>query len=109
MAFLVILIATLLIQFVLPWWCIVFPGFFVGIILAGSGREAFFSGFLAVSLIWWIYTILLNTLNYGILLDRLAVLFPVPGWGIILIGGLIGGSVTGLATLTGFYIRRAAI
>jgi hypothetical protein len=109
MAFLIILIVTLAIQFVLPWWCIVFPGFFVGIILTRSGREAFFSGFLAVSLLWWGYTILLSSLNNGILLERLSVMFSVPGWAIILLGGLIGGLVTGLATLTGHQIRRVAI
>jgi hypothetical protein len=109
MAFLIILVSTFLIQFVLPWWCIIFPAFFAGIILVSSNEEAFFSGFLAVSLIWWLYTIFLSILNNGILLDRLSVLFPVPGWAMIVIGGLIGGLVAGLSALCGYQIRKTAI
>jgi len=87
----------------LPWWSFVVPvmavGFFVTLIgwKINSLATGFFSGFL----IWVGADIYFTALYEGDLLGRVSHLLDIPKILILLLSGILGGLLTGLALYTG--------
>ena len=107
MLFLLIGFSCLLLQQVLPWWIIGPVAFTFSFWKAYSGSYAFRSSFLAVSVLWASYSLILTVENSNILANRVGQMFMLPAWDfnwiiILLISSLTGGLAAGLAGAAGF-------
>ena len=93
---------------ILPWWSFVFTSFIVAVAIHQKPVLAFLSGFSGLFILWTLLAVLKDTDNEHILSTKLANLFPLGGsyWLLILITGLIGGLVSGLAATAGCNFRK---
>jgi hypothetical protein len=108
MVFLLILVLSALIMYVLPWWMLVPVAFGAAWFGSKSAGKAFISGFLANFLLWLGLAIWIYLGNEAVLANRVGVLLGgVPGWLLPLISALIGGIVSGIAAWSGFLMRAA--
>lgn len=106
MLFLLILFASTYVQYTLPWWSVGMAPFAMAFWRGGSGGGAFWSGFLALALLWGG----LAFVRSGELAERMAAVFNLPGpiW-LVLITALLGGLLGGLSAWTGYWFRRALL
>ena len=89
-----------------PWWSIAVCCFLLGLMIKGTNTSAFFSGFLAISLLWMIQAYNIHYATDGILSDKMAELIGLPGGFILaLVTGLVGGLVGGFSALSGLRLR----
>lgn len=108
--FAILFFAALLVQWLLPWWSVVPVCLLVGYLLARSGGWAFGAGFLAVGLGWVLVAGLLWSLTHSLLPGRVATLLGLPNGAILLVlSGVLSGLLGGLATVTGWWLRRALV
>lgn len=99
---LIILITAFLLNLFLPWWSIAIPGLIFGYMFKQKGLASFAWGFLALFLLWGGQALYIHFANDGILSTRIATMLGVGSpYLVILITGVLGGLVSGLATLTG--------
>lgn len=90
----------------LPWWVLAIICFCGALVLARSGAHAFWSGFAAVFVAWAILALMKSFPNHNILADRVAHLFSLPNWILLLIvTGVLGGLVGGFAALSGWFVK----
>jgi hypothetical protein len=86
-----------------PWWSFVIPVLVFGAVI--SLREwkvsGFLAGFLAGFIIWFGVNLFYDAQNGGLMMDRVAQLISVPKLVMLLISGLLGGLLSGLALYTG--------
>lgn len=99
----IILIALLAaaLQSFFPWWSVAIAGFLISSMVYTKGISSFFAGFIAVFLLWSVKAYFIDVANEQILSTRVAALFTITPKLLIVITGVIGGIVTGLASLTG--------
>ncbi|MHA4847248.1 hypothetical protein ACX0G7_24000 [Flavitalea antarctica] len=91
---------------VLPWWIIAPVGLFTGYLIQLRPATAFLAGFIACFLLWFCLAFVIDYKNEHILATRIGALFTLKQpLLMILITGLIGGLVTGMASLTGALLR----
>lgn len=95
---------------ILPWWAFVFTSFVVAMAIHQKPLLAFSSGFIGLFILWTVLAILKDTANEHILSTKVAHLLPLGGsyWLLILITGLIGGLVSGLAAIAGCNFRKTS-
>lgn len=105
--FIVLFIACLLVQLVLPWWSIALVCLIGGFALGRGGASTFGAGFLAVAAGWALAATMPWLLTGSALAERVAGLLKLPGGSLVLLilTGVVGGLVGGLATLTGWWFR----
>lgn len=104
---LLILILAFLLNLFLPWWGIAIPGLILGYQFNKSGRASFGWGFLALFLLWAVQALYIHFTNDGILSTRIAEMLGVGSpYLVILITGVLGGLVSGMATLTGSLFNK---
>lgn len=108
MILLILLIITAyLLNLVLPWWSIAIPGLVLGYQFKPKNRAAFGWGFLALFLLWGGQALYIHFANEGILSSRIAEMLGVGSpYLVILVTAVLGGIVSGLATLTGSLIKK---
>lgn len=114
MLFLLIAIISLILQLFLPWWIIAPVAFALAAWKANSGKNAFFSAFLAIFVLWIIVGLIHTLPNENILANRVASMLTLPvnsfNWLIVLvISGVIGGIAAGFSALAGRYTQEAII
>lgn len=105
----VILLFAFIMNIFLPWWSIALPGLAFGYQFKKSAWVSFGLGFLAVFLLWSSQALYIHFANDGILSSRIAVMLGVGSpYLVVLITGVLGGLVSGVATLTGslFNIKK---
>lgn len=111
-ALLILLVASLLLQLVSPWWWTFVPLIVLLAYLLRSRNwlaRPFLTGFVAIFLLWGGAALWQDLGNEGLLSYRMAGLFSLPsGWMLVLITGLIGGLLGGLAAWTGSAMNRVA-
>lgn len=115
MKFLSALILTSLLAFatglygVLPWWSFAITSLIVAIAVHQKAGKAFLAGFGGLFLLWSILAILKDSANDHLLATKVAHILPLGGsyWTLILLTGCVGGLVSGLAALTGSYLRQS--
>jgi hypothetical protein len=92
----------------LPWWGFALVAFAVSALLPQRPLVAFFSGFLALFLLWGGLAWFLDAANNSILSAKIARILPLGGSSYLLIGvtALVGALVGGGAALTGSYLNR---
>jgi hypothetical protein len=79
-----------------------------GIFLGKASGHAFWSGFGALALAWLALALLKSLPNENILATRVAHLFQLPHWGLLLllVTVLIGGLIGGMSAMSGFLVKR---
>lgn len=107
MLFLIILLLSLVAGLMLPWWVIAIIAF-IGALFAGTkSAQAFWSGFGAVFVAWVILALFKSIPNDNMLAARVATLFHLPHWLLLLfITALLGGLVGGMAALSGLLVKQ---
>ncbi len=102
-----LIITAYLLNLVLPWWSIAIPGLILGYQFNPKAGAAFGWGFLALFLLWGGQALYIHFANDGILSTRIAEMLGVGSpYLVILITGILGGLVSGLATLTGTLLKK---
>lgn len=100
-ALLLIVIARMTLTF--AWWSFTIP--LIGLGMYTSWRDwpvsAFLAGFLAGFVLWITMNVYFDSRGGGIKLERLSELASVPKPMVLLISGIIGGLVSGVACYTG--------
>ena len=93
----------------LPWWGFAVTSLIVSVAIHQKPGKAFLSGFLGLFLLWTALALLKDAANEHILSTKVAQILPLGGsyLVLILVTGIIGGLVSGLAALTGSYLRRS--
>lgn len=110
MVFLVIFIASVLLQMVLPWWVVIVISFATCGLIGKTGRIAFWQPFLSIVLLWLIIALLKSFPNHHVLATRVAEMIEVKLWPLILlITVLLGGLVAGISGYCGYHFRKAII
>lgn len=107
MILLTLLICNYAGQLVFSWLSIVLISFIIGFLLESLNRFPFISGFLSNFLIWFVVALSQDLANVHLLSDKVIRLFPVaPGeYLLVIITGLLGGIIGGMAVLTGHTFR----
>ena len=110
MVFLIIIIASFLLQMVLPWWVVIVISFAACGILGKTGKIAFWHPFFAILLLWIGMALFKSIPNHHILATRIAEMLKVQFWPLVLlITGLLGGLVAGISGFCGYHFRKAMI
>jgi hypothetical protein len=101
-----ILITAFILNLFLPWWSIAIPGLIFGYWRNQKALPSFGWGFLALFLLWGGQALYIHMANDAILSTRIAEMLSVGSpLIVVLITGILGGLVSGLATLTGSLIN----
>lgn len=114
MKFLSAVILTALLAFaaglygVMPWWSFAITSLIVAMAVHQKAGKAFLSGFIGLFLLWSVLAFLKDSANDHLLATKVAQILPLGGSYVVLIvvTGVIGGLVAGLAALTGSYLRQ---
>lgn len=101
-----IAIASIIMMTFTPWWMVAIIGFIVAILTGLNPAQAFFSGLLAVSIVWIIAALIADSGNQISVAEMMSeVIGGLPPVAVTLVTGLIGGIVSGLGAMTGVYAR----
>jgi hypothetical protein len=93
----------------LPWWSFAITSLIVSVAVHQRPGRAFLSGFLGLFLLWAGMAMVKDAANEHLLSTKVAQVLPLGGSYLVLIllTGIVGGLVSGLAALTGSYMRRS--
>ncbi len=107
MLLVIILILSLASGFFLPWWIVAIIAFLAALFLGKTSGQSFWSGFGGVFFAWAILALIKSIPNDNMLAQRVAKLFQLPNWILILlITALIGGIVGGMSALSGILVKK---
>ena len=110
MVFLIIIIASFLLQMVLPWWVIILISFATCGIIGKTGKISFWQPFLAILILWIGMALFKSLPNNNVLATRVAEMLSVKQWPIVLaVTGLLGGLVSGICGYCGYQFRKNMI
>lgn len=110
MVFLIIIIASFLLQLVLPWWIVIVISFATCGILGKTSKISFWQPFLAILLLWIGMALFKSIPNNNILATRVAEMLSVKQWPIVLaVTGILGGLVSGICGFCGYHFRKSMI
>jgi hypothetical protein len=113
MKFIVAIILTALLAFIsglyLPWWCMAATSLVVAVLVHQKAGKAFLTGFLGVFLLWAALAWWMDMKNNGVLSKKIAAVLPLGGNTLllILVTGLVGGLVAGMAAMSGSFLRSS--
>lgn len=111
MKFIVSILLTALLSFVIclyfDWWTIAIAAFVVAVCIRQQPKKAFFTGFIALFLLWGGLAWFIDIANEHIMSRRLSAVLPLGGSSFLMIfvTALIGALVAGAASLAGSYLR----
>jgi hypothetical protein len=90
-----------------PWWLIAVVAFLVILLLPQTAGKSFLAGFLAIFLLWSLLALIIDLKNDSYLSAQVAQLFGLGPASIllVLITGLLGGIVSGLAAMTSAFLQ----
>ena len=108
MLFLIILILSFASGYFLPWWVVAIAAFLAAFFIGKTSGQSFWSGFGAVFIVWTVLALFKSIPNDHILAKRVAMMFQLPNWILLLlITALIGGLVGGMSALSGVLLKKA--
>jgi len=98
----IILIAglTYLLQLVLPFWIIAVVAFLLNYAIKTNGWSSFFSGFIAIFLLWFIVSTAIESHSGGLLVTKVGNLFGLSNLLLKIVTAIIGALIAGLSGLT---------
>lgn len=90
----------------LPWWSFVVPVLALGAVIGYRQWQvaSFSTGFLAGFITWCVTNACFMIARNNHVLNKIGLLIGMPGIVVLVISGLIGGLLTGLALYTGKYM-----
>lgn len=110
MVFIVILIASFLLQLVLPWWIVVIVSFATCGLIGKTGKIALWSPFFAILLLWTGMALFKSYPNQHLLATRVAEMIGVKAWWLILaLTAILGGFVAAVSGYCGYHFRKAVL
>ena len=91
------------------WWFFAVIAFLVAVLIHQKGYKAFFAGFLALFILWFVLAFWMDFVNEGVLSVKIASILGVGGskWLLMIVTAFIGGLVAGFAALSGSYLRSS--
>ena len=94
---------------ILPWWSFVVTSFLVSVAIHQRAVKAFLAGFLGLFILWVSLATMKDVANEHILSSKVAQILPLGESFVVLIllTGVLGGLVSGLAALTGSFFRQS--
>ncbi len=108
--FVLILVISLLLQLMLPWWIIALVAFGLAAWKGSSDRQAWLAGFAAIFVGWAVAAWIPHIRNEGILTAKIAELFYLPTAQLVIwITALVGGMIGGIAAWSGYCWRRVFV
>ena len=92
----------------LPWWSFAITSLLVALAVHQKPGKSFLSGFFGLFLLWAGLAFMKDAANEHVLSAKVAQLLlkNSSSIAIILLTGVVGGLVSGLAALTGSYLRK---
>ena len=92
------------------WWFFAVVAFLVAALIHQKGYKAFFAGFLALFILWFVLAFWMDFVNEGVLSVKIASILPLDGskWMLMIVTAFIGGLVAGFAALSGSYLRSSS-
>jgi hypothetical protein len=111
MLILIIIVSCFIAQSFLPWWIIAPVCLIASFFFSSSKKQAFWSGFAGVFILWLVKILSLSLPNEHLLANKVGQVFMLPesnyNWIILLIvSSVIGGMVGGLSCLTGNSFKK---
>ncbi|MCS6916372.1 MAG: hypothetical protein RMK52_01270 [Chitinophagales bacterium] len=101
-----LLVGAVLLQMLLPWWSMAVWAFVLAVLLADRPVNACAAGLVAGGFSWLLPALWLFYTRDHRLADQLAQVFQLPSAaGLFVMAFLIAGLVTGLAALSGAFVR----
>ena len=108
MLFPVILLLAFISGYLAPWWVSCILAFGAAMIFGKKSSWAFWSGFAGISSAWIALALLKSFPNQHILATRVAHVFHLPNWLLLLaVMAIIGGLAGGLSAVSGLLMKRA--
>jgi hypothetical protein len=92
------------------WWFFAVVAFLVAVLIHQRGFKAFFAGFLALFILWFVLAFWMDFANEGVLSVKIASILGLSGskWLLMIITAFVGGLVAGFAALSGSYLRSTS-
>lgn len=92
-----------------PWWTIALAAFVVSALIPLKPLHAFFTGFLAIFLLWGIMALVIDQMNESILSSKIAAILPLGGsvYALIFVTAFIGALAGGGGAITGAFLKGA--
>ena len=110
MVFLIIIIASFLLQMVLPWWVVIVISFATCGLIGKTGKISFWQPFFAILLLWAGMALFKSIPNHNMLATRVAEMLSVQLWPIVLgVTVILGGLVAGISGYCGYHFRKSVI
>ncbi len=107
MVLIVVAVLAFGLQLFLPWWIIIVISFAVCGLIGKTKAISFWEPFLAISILWLGMALYKSQPNGHILAGRIAEMFGVKVWYMVLIiTVLLGGVTAGISGLCGHYFRK---
>lgn len=101
--FIVTIILAYVLSLVLPWWSVMVAAFATALFISLKKAAVFFVPFLAILVLWVVYSFILSSGNDYTLAKRIAILLPLGGnpYVLMLVTGIVGGLAAGIAGVFG--------
>ena len=110
MVFIVIVILSFLLQMVLPWWIIIVISFATCGLIGKTGKISLWAPFFAILLLWTGMALFKSLPNNNLLAGRIAEMFGVQSWLLILLlSALLGAFTAGVSGYCGYHFRKAVL
>lgn len=110
MVFIVVLIASFLFQLVLPWWIIVIISFATCGLIGKTAKLSLWSPFFAIALLWIGMALFKSIPNQHLLVSKVAQMFGVQAWWLILaLTAILGGFTAAISGYCGYQFRKAIL
>ena len=84
--------------------------FLVAALIHQKGYKAFFAGFLALFILWFVLAFWMDFANEGVLSVKIASTLGLgeSKWMLLILTAFIGGLIAGFAALSGSYLRSTS-
>ena len=91
------------------WWFFAVVAFLVAALIHQKAYKAFFAGFLALFILWFVLAFWMDLSNEGVLSVKIASILQLDGskWLLMIVTAFIGGLIAGFAALSGSYLRSS--
>ena len=110
MVFIVVLIASFLLQLILPWWIIVIISFATCGLIGKTAKLSLWSPFFAIALLWIGMALFKSIPNQHLLVSKVAQMFGVQAWWLILaLTAILGGFTAAISGYCGYQFRKAIL
>lgn len=110
MVFIVIIIASFLLQMVMPWWIIIVISFATCGLIGKTGKISLWSPFFAILVLWIGMSLFKSIPNNHLLALRVAEMFGIKSWILILIlTAVLGAFCAGISGFCGYHFRKAVL